>query len=187
MGKQKVVIIHCSAIIQKGLADLLLHICNVSVSDFIVDYSLVNQISSLKNAILFLDAELMYASENMLAKLKQKGNSVYLITVSLDASFQPISYDGVLCINDNLSAIQKKLNTIFPALPIKKVEPTELSTREKEVLKLVAMGNSNKETADYLSISLHTVISHRKNICRKLEIKTISGLTLYALINNLIS
>lgn len=62
-----------------------------------------------------------------------------------------------------------------------------LSSREIEVLKLVAMGHINKHIADVLSISLHTVISHRKNITGKLGIKTVSGLTMYAVLNGLVS
>ena len=62
-----------------------------------------------------------------------------------------------------------------------------LTSRELEVLQLVAYGFLNKQIADNLSISLHTVISHRKNITRKLQIKTIAGLTVYALLNGLIS
>jgi DNA-binding CsgD family transcriptional regulator len=62
----------------------------------------------------------------------------------------------------------------------------ELTVREKEVLALVAMGHSNKEIAEKLFISIHTVISHRKNITEKLGIKSISGLTVYAILNRVI-
>ena len=62
-----------------------------------------------------------------------------------------------------------------------------LTSRELEVLQLVACGDINKQIADKLSISLHTVISHRKNITRKLQIKTVAGLTIYALLNGVIS
>jgi regulator of cell morphogenesis and NO signaling len=68
---------------------------------------------------------------------------------------------------------------------IKKFEG--LTSREAEVLRLVACGLLNKQIADKLTISLHTVISHRKNITRKLQIKTVAGLTIYALLNGLIS
>lgn len=61
-----------------------------------------------------------------------------------------------------------------------------LSLREIDVLKEVALGYSNKEIADRLFISINTVITHRKNITEKLGIKTISGLTVYAIMNNLI-
>ena len=65
-------------------------------------------------------------------------------------------------------------------------EGEELSAREKEILVSVAKGKLNKEIADEYNISIYTVISHRKNITRKTGIKTVSGLTVYALLNNLI-
>ena len=61
-----------------------------------------------------------------------------------------------------------------------------LSAREKEILVCVAKGMLNKEIADAENISIHTVITHRKNITRKTGIKTVAGLTVYALLNNLI-
>ena len=65
-------------------------------------------------------------------------------------------------------------------------EKDELSDREKEILVSVAKGKINKEIADEYNISIHTVISHRKNITRKTGIKTVAGLTVYALLNGLI-
>lgn len=65
-------------------------------------------------------------------------------------------------------------------------EGGELSAREKEVLVCVAKGMLNKEIADKLNLSIYTVITHRKNITRKIGIKTVAGLTVYALLNNLI-
>ena len=62
----------------------------------------------------------------------------------------------------------------------------ELSAREKDILICVAKGLINKEIADLFNISIHTVISHRRNITRKTGIKTVAGLTVYALLNNLI-
>ena len=63
----------------------------------------------------------------------------------------------------------------------------ELSTRETDVLQLIVKGSTNKEIADKLNISLNTVLSHRKNITAKLGIKTVSGLTFYAIMNGIIS
>ena len=62
----------------------------------------------------------------------------------------------------------------------------ELSEREKEVLTLVVQGLLNKEIADKLHLSLHTVLSHRKNIAKKLNIHSTAGLTIYAIVNHLI-
>jgi len=63
----------------------------------------------------------------------------------------------------------------------------ELSAREKDVLHLIVKGMINKDIADKLYISLNTVLTHRKNITSKLGIKTVPGLTFYAITNGLIS
>ena len=62
----------------------------------------------------------------------------------------------------------------------------EVSRRETDVLVLVAKGLTNKEIAEQLSVSVHTVISHRKNIMHTTGIKSVAGLTVYAMLNNLI-
>ena len=73
--------------------------------------------------------------------------------------------------------------------PVKDIPPTppttghELSAREIEVLVLITKGLINKEIADKLNIGLTTVITHRKNITEKLGIKSVSGLTIYAVMN----
>lgn len=61
-----------------------------------------------------------------------------------------------------------------------------LSDRERDVLIQVVKGLSNKEIADVLCISMHTVVSHRKHITRKLNIHSTAGLTIYAIVNKLI-
>ena len=61
-----------------------------------------------------------------------------------------------------------------------------LSQREKEIIICIARGMSNKEIADRLCISVHTVTTHRRNICAKLEIHSPAGLTIYAILNGLI-
>jgi len=99
-------------------------------------------------------------------------------------------FDGILDIYGEGQQMPKKILKILEtAHP--KTDPTtenvELSDREKEILIALAQGLANKEIADKLCISTHTVISHRKNIVRKTGIKTVAGLTLYALFNNLIS
>lgn len=61
-----------------------------------------------------------------------------------------------------------------------------LSRRELDVLRLLAMGKTNKEIADSLCISVNTATTHRKNISAKLGIRSVSGLSLYALMNGII-
>lgn len=62
----------------------------------------------------------------------------------------------------------------------------DLSDREIEVLTQMVKGMANKEIADILNISIHTVISHRKNITEKTGIKSLSGLTIYAITKKII-
>lgn len=70
---------------------------------------------------------------------------------------------------------------------IKNVEGAEsISEREKEIIVCLVQGMSNKEIASHLFISVNTVITHRRNIVRKLQIHSLAGLTIYAIVNNLI-
>lgn len=63
----------------------------------------------------------------------------------------------------------------------------ELSPRETTIVRLVSMGLTNRQIADNLFLSTHTVMTHRKNISSKLGIKSVSGLTVYAIVNNIIT
>lgn len=65
--------------------------------------------------------------------------------------------------------------------------PGELTPREKTIIRQVALGLTNKQIAGQLFLSTHTVITHRKNISAKLGIKSVSGLTIYAIVNNIIT
>lgn len=98
-------------------------------------------------------------------------------------------YHGSIHIYDDSRKIIRQLRQAMDDRT-RDTEPTgesyELTDRESEILVSVAKGMTNKEIADAHHISVHTVISHRKNITRKTGIKTVSGLTVYALLNNLI-
>ena len=62
----------------------------------------------------------------------------------------------------------------------------QLSDRERDVIISLVQGMANKEIADHLCISVNTVITHRRNIARKLQIHSPAGLTIYAIVNNLV-
>ena len=65
-------------------------------------------------------------------------------------------------------------------------KPETLSRREKEIVACIAKGLSNKEIADRLYLSVHTVTTHRRNICNKLQIHSPAGLTIYAIVNKIV-
>lgn len=109
-----------------------------------------------------------------------------LISTAADASYAS-TYDGTIYLSDTSDDIEQKISTVMKAAPAEqRGEGEELSSREKEILVCVAKGMLNKEIADHFNISIYTVITHRKNITRKTGIKTVAGLTVYALLNNLI-
>ena len=98
------------------------------------------------------------------------------------------SFDGALDIYDDGEKMEKKLTRITRKhRNYQNIYRDDISEREKEIIVSIAKGMSNKEIADKHSISIHTVISHRKNITRKTGIKAVSGLTVYALFNNLVA
>ncbi len=99
------------------------------------------------------------------------------------------SFEFELSVRDGEKETIRIINNYLTFLNESKEESqneSELSNREKEILKHVALGLTNMKIAERLFISQHTVITHRKKITSKLGIKTISGLTVYALLNNLI-
>ena len=95
-------------------------------------------------------------------------------------------YDKCIGIYDSAARIFQKLKNALKERKESKSELYELSTRERDILVAVAKGKTNQEIADEFNISIYTVISHRRNISRKLGINSISGLTVYAIMNKLI-
>jgi DNA-binding NarL/FixJ family response regulator len=77
--------------------------------------------------------------------------------------------------------ISSLLTTKLSAMTFRQAKGTPLTSREKEVMKLVAEGKTSQEIADLLFISVHTVRRHRDNIMRKLNLKTLADLVKYAL------
>lgn len=99
-------------------------------------------------------------------------------------------FDAIIQINDNLEIVKETINKLLNTNQNNTNSETQsekLSNREIEVLIQLVHGLSNKEIADKLNLSIHTVISHRKNISQKTGIKSQSGLTIYAISNKLIS
>ena len=79
-------------------------------------------------------------------------------------------YDESIALYDDIEVLNKKL----------------VDLREKEIICCVVRGMTNKETAEKLFLSIHTVITHRRNIARKLQIHSPAGLTIYAIVNKLV-
>jgi len=97
-------------------------------------------------------------------------------------------FDEVIQINDTRAKILRKLNNLLKERTREETQPDQsLTVREIDVLRLLVQGMSSKEISSALFISTHTVMTHRKNITQKLNIKSVAGLTVYAMLNGFIS
>ena len=115
-----------------------------------------------------------------------KLKSLALLFTSIDVSLLR-NYDDTISIYDTVDQLKIKLDSLVDS-PAKESadEATALSNREKEIITCIVKGLTNKEIALELFLSTHTVISHRRNIARKLEIHSTAGLTIYAIVNKLV-
>ncbi|MDD3724737.1 MAG: response regulator transcription factor [Bacteroidales bacterium] len=190
--KYRVLIIEPSTIIYQGLKYVLEKSPNFSVIGYLRDIQFLPQrLPQLKADIIIVNPNLFgFHKRQNISNIFQDLGSFYLIGLSYAYSNEEV--------NNNFSAIigildegPKIINTITNVVSldknIEKQEQSDLSDREKEILISIAKGMQNKEIADQHNISIHTVISHRKNISKKTGIKSVSGLTIYALLNNLIN
>jgi len=98
------------------------------------------------------------------------------------------SYDESISIYDDADTLWSKINKLrkLPNEEELGSEQEPLSQREKEIIVCVVKGMTNKAIADKLYLSIHTVITHRRNIARKLQIHSSAGLTIYAIVNKLV-
>ncbi len=182
LSKKSVIIISPNQLQCLGLKNILEEYFNPESLSISNVYE--NTISNKVADFIFMPSDMYLAHSNQVNTLKSK---IIIFTEYETAYIQ--GTPDMLNITLPPEELIEQLRSIFQKnlAGDLKDEQEELSTRETEVLKLVAKGFLNKQIADKLSISLHTVISHRKNITRKLGIKTVSGLTVYALLNGLIT
>lgn len=130
--------------------------------------------------IIFLT---MHKSEEMLSEAFRSGCSGYVLKENafeeLAAAIRKVM-TGEMYVSGALTPM------MLSGFLSSEKESCELSGREREILKLLAEGYSNKEIAEMLAISVKTVETHRANIMRKHRFKNITELVLYAVRNHII-
>ncbi len=106
---------------------------------------------------------------------------IALVTSFVDQSLLS-KYDEAISIFDDLDTLSRKLSGLLEVEDEEEVVDGQdvLSQREKEIVVCVVKGMTNKEIAESLYLSIHTVITHRRNISKKLQIHSSAGLTIYA-------
>ena len=185
-NKHKIAIIEQSELLIKGFEQIL-----NSSSIFVVD-SVGNDLpTQVKENIDIVIINPILLSQNKRTKIRELYPTAKIIAMLycyVDRDTLKL-FDDVIEINHNSSKIVQILENSIRKDNMGSTESAnmdELSNREKEILVEVAKGMMNKEIANLYNISIHTVMSHRKNISRKTQIRTVSGLLVYALLNNLI-
>ena len=189
--RNRVILCEASEIIATGLEEIIQGIAGFDV------VSRLDSPENLSEKLLASDANILiinplllgFNDRNLIAQWRKDNPHllcIALVTVYME-DFALKNYDGIIGINDSKLKLINKLGQLAQTNEkSEKLEDADLSKREIDVLIAVAKGLMNKEIADQMNISIHTVISHRKNITRKTGIKSVSGLTVYALLNNLI-
>lgn len=191
MKVNNIIIIEPSPIVTAGLIDFFKDINQIRI------VSTLENIDDISNKIIIHDPDILIINPLVLGYnsnyIKQISQSypniifIALVTSYIDRSILR-QYKEVIELSDNK---QKVVNKVIGLLSNRdetnnQGESIELSNRERDILIHVAKGMTNKDISEILNISVHTVITHRKNIIRKTGIKSVSGLTVYALLNNLI-
>lgn len=191
-NKKSIALIGPSPLVAKGIESIL-----SEMGEFRVEFVLADLSPSSEARIKNTPADIIIV-DPMIFGIEERGNArnrfsalsgapCLALQTSLVDEESLKQYDGVISIYDSPVSIVKKLRKASESDQDLSHSDTEgLSSREKEILVCVAKGMLNKEIADYYNISIYTVITHRKNITRKTGIKTVAGLTVYALLNNLI-
>lgn len=189
---KKVLLIIPSKIVARGIEAVLSELGEFRVEGILSDLSHSSE-ARLRNMdadVIIIDPVVFDYVSRMSGRERLAEHTdasvVAIRTIPLDDE-QVKQYDAVLNMYDDPVALVKKLRESLAAREESpETDGYDLSLREKEILVCVAKGMLNKEIADFYNISIHTVITHRKNITRKTGIKTVAGLTVYALLNNLI-
>ena len=189
----KIVIAESSVIIRSGLAVVLRRLPNLSVQPVEIATP-----ESLTHYMQMHTPNIAIANPNFggwfdLTTFKaahEKSGIRYMALISSVTDPNMLkAYDGHFSICDDLDTIAAQINQILHT-----EEPEEengeqdvLSQREKEIVTCVVKGMTNKAIADKLFLSIHTIITHRRNIARKLQIHSPAGLTIYAIVNKLVA
>jgi Response regulator containing a CheY-like receiver domain and an HTH DNA-binding domain len=183
-----IVIIEESKIIREGICHLLRtnQLCNK-----IIDLGSFNECPSILNASC---PDLVLISPELIREHPHKMKMRYHLEertrfIGIVYNYQPKemleSFDEIMYITEPEEIILSKFKKLLSRKARVNGSTSEnLTEREKGVLKLLITGLSNKEVADRLIISPHTVITHRKNIVEKTGIRSLAGLAVYAILHN---
>ena len=187
-GRPKIAIIDPNTLAVLGLKQLLQNVLPIMTVDTFGSFAELE--ASHPDSYFHYFAAMNIVLENKAFFIERKRKTIVL-TLSLDST-STLSDFHSLCINVPEQELVRSLLSLqqsahghgknMPPMP-EVLNRKILSDREIEVMSLIVQGYINKEIAEKLNIGLATVITHRKNIMDKLGMKSISALTIYAVMH----
>jgi len=183
-----IAIIEPSQIIFEGVSGILLRLeSNITVCRPAGIEELSATIRTREITIAIINPSVLQNRLNDFAKLKKEFPDIMWIALvyTLFSSDLLERFDATIPVTATAEEIAATLAR-HDTQPAGSAGGEAISQRETDVLKEMIKGHSNKEIADHLNISIHTVITHRRNITEKTGIKSLSGLTIYAISKRLV-
>ncbi len=187
MKNTVIILLEPSYIIRKGLITILLGINpKLEIRELPNVDLFYNVVKEIKKGLVIINKRSYLENRDLIEECIDllTGEIIFLSVEDesrIKNNFTTIKY------NDPKEVIISNLEKKLEKIKSKTDEQSgDLTERERTIVKIIATGLTNKEIAEQLNISMHTVITHRKNITGKLGIKTVSGLTIYAILNGLI-
>ena len=185
----KIVLAESSVVIRNGLLSVLKRLSTLHIEVFEVGGP-----ERLKDVVIWHKPDVLIVNPLFLGlfslpQLRKEASNANMRCVALQWAISDAAllkhYDELISLYDSAEQISEKLTKMLGQAEEDKRHEA-LSQREKEVVACVAQGLTNKQIADKLCLSAHTVITHRRNITTKLDIRSTAGLIIYAIVNKLV-
>ena len=187
-GRPHIAIIDPNTLAVLGLKQLLQNVMPIATIDTYGSMAELMANNPEQYMHYFVSMNIVLEKKSFFTERQRK---TIVLTLSLNSGNTLTEFHS-LCINVPESELVRSLLTLqhrghangrnMPEMP-KILQQKILSDREIEVMSLIVQGYINKEIADKLNIGLATVITHRKNIMEKLGMKSVSALTIYAVMH----
>jgi len=193
MPKLSVIIAEESYLIRKGLLSLLLEFPSIGkIVESANEESLLERFEQESYTICFINPSILTSQgikKIQEQNLKKSRVMVAILPSESSDKAQLKHFTESITLDQGKSQLVKKMDGLFTRFVQSQPDygsSSGLSKREKIILRHISLGYTNKEIGEKLFISTHTVVTHRKNITRKIGIKTVSGLTVYAIFNKIV-
>jgi len=187
MDNRNYLIFDCSYVIRTAIKSIILsNLPSASVFEYDKLEQLQAKVKKHDPECVFIGSEWETIDFNKISEAANKTSCIAICRNSIPPP-ELSACDELLFIDDSKEKFNKTMLKYLKSANDERRKSHGLSKREEEIVHCVACGMTNNEIGEKLFLSLHTIKTHRKNISKKLGINSASGLTVYAIMNNIIS